>query len=117
MIRAIALIFMMTGAAQAVETLNGDRAVLRGLDKISGIVGDIDIPTGGSGTYGHMRLEVSECRYPVANPSGDAFAYLTILQDGAEAPVFQGWMIASAPALNALDHARYDIWLLRCSTS
>ena len=27
---------------------------------------------------------------------------------------FRGWMIASSPALMALDHARYDIWLIRC---
>jgi len=31
-------------------------------------------------------------------------------------PVFKGWMIASSPALNALDHPRYDVWVLRCIT-
>jgi len=31
-------------------------------------------------------------------------------------PDFDGWMIASAPALNALDHARYDVWVMRCKT-
>ncbi|MEC8294787.1 MAG: DUF2155 domain-containing protein, partial [Pseudomonadota bacterium] len=30
--------------------------------------------------------------------------------------MFRGWMMASAPALNALDHARYDVWPLRCNT-
>ena len=30
---------------------------------------------------------------------------------------FSGWMVASSPALNALDHSRYDIWVLRCMTS
>ncbi|MGB0800115.1 MAG: DUF2155 domain-containing protein, partial [Planktomarina sp.] len=28
-----------------------------------------------------------------------------------------GWMVASSPALNALEHPRYDIWVLRCKTS
>jgi hypothetical protein len=30
--------------------------------------------------------------------------------------VFSGWMIADSPALSALDHARYDVWILRCLT-
>ncbi|MDA9980314.1 DUF2155 domain-containing protein, partial [Yoonia sp.] len=30
---------------------------------------------------------------------------------------FAGWMLASAPALNAMDHPRYDVWALRCITS
>ncbi len=31
--------------------------------------------------------------------------------------LFSGWMLASAPALNAMDHPRYDVWALRCITS
>ena len=27
---------------------------------------------------------------------------------------FYGWMFASSPALSALDHPRYDIWVLKC---
>ena len=30
---------------------------------------------------------------------------------------FSGWMIASTPALSAMDHSRYDIWVMRCATS
>ncbi|MCW8843320.1 MAG: DUF2155 domain-containing protein, partial [Rhodobacteraceae bacterium] len=37
-------------------------------------------------------------------------------QTASEAPLFQGWMIASSPALSALDHPRYDVWVLRCKT-
>jgi hypothetical protein len=33
------------------------------------------------------------------------------------APVFQGWLIGSAPALHALDHPRYDVWVLRCNNA
>jgi hypothetical protein len=117
MIRMVVALLAMVVSANASETLNGSAAILRGLDKISGDVGDIEVSTGAAGSYGRMQIEVSECRYPAANPSGDAFAYLTIHQHDVDAPVFQGWMIASAPALNALDHPRYDIWLLRCSTS
>ena len=31
------------------------------------------------------------------------------------APRFSGWMFASSPALSALDHPRYDVWVVSCS--
>ena len=60
---------------------------------------------------------MGECRFPTGNPSGDAYMLLTIHYNNAPEPIFRGWMIASAPALNALDHQRYDVWALRCTTS
>jgi hypothetical protein len=33
---------------------------------------------------------------------------------GSITRIFTGWMFADSPALNAVDHAVYDIWLLDC---
>ena len=44
----------------------------------------------------------------------EAEAHLTIVDASAPQPVFDGWMIASSPALSALDHPRYDVWVMRC---
>lgn len=99
---------------QNVTTAPG--AILRGLDKVDGSLTDIELITGQSRDYGRLNITLGECRYPVGNPSGNAFAELTIREQGADAPVFSGWMIAATPALNALDHARYDVWVLRCKT-
>ncbi len=30
--------------------------------------------------------------------------------------IFRGWMFASAPALNALEHPVYDVWVIDCKT-
>lgn len=30
------------------------------------------------------------------------------------APLFSGWMFASSPALNALEHPVYDVWVIDC---
>lgn len=105
------------GAAQVVSTANGDGAVLRMLDKVSGQVRDIALAAGDVTDLGRITVALQECRYPVGNPSGDAFAYLSVLGDDRDVPVFVGWMVASSPALNAMDHARYDVWVLRCTTS
>ncbi len=104
----------------AAEVATGSGAVLRGLDKRDGTVRDMELPAGGEARFGKLSIALRECRYPEGNPAGDAFAFLTIREAGREAgreaPVFRGWMIASAPALNALDHQRYDVWVLRCTT-
>lgn len=98
-----------------VPTISVDQAMLRGIDKLDGTVDDLSMTTGLPLRFGTMEITLSDCRYPEDNPSGEAFAFLTIM-DG-EDMVFNGWMIASSPALNALDHQRFDVWVLRCKTS
>ena len=95
----------------------GSGAILRGLDKVNAEVHDIEVLNGTTVRYERLIIDLGECRYPVNNPAGDAYAFLTIREEAAEAPIFQGWMLASSPALSALDHARYDVWVLRCKTS
>ncbi|PYE86025.1 DUF2155 domain-containing protein [Pseudoroseicyclus aestuarii] len=107
-------------AQESVQTLPAERASggsLRILDKITGIVRDYDMTAGETVTQGLLTVTLGECRYPTANPAGDAFELLTIRYGEAPQPVFRGWMIATAPALNPLDHPRYDVWPLRCRTS
>lgn len=113
---AFALIVALSGAAAAQEVTSAPGAVLRALDKISGDTQDIEIASGGSATFGRLTIALSDCRYPTDDPSSNAFAHLTIAVANGGAPEFEGWMIASSPALSALDDARYDVWLLRCKS-
>ena len=100
----------------AQEVTSAPSGTLRWLDKISGITNDIDIEVGETQTHGRLAIKLDDCRYPVNDPTSNAFAHLTIRDSLQEAPVFLGWMIATSPALSALDHARYDVWVLRCTT-
>ena len=102
---------------QYTRVASAPQALLRGLDKISGEVTDLPLSVGNSVRFGRLEIALEDCRYPVDNPSGDAFAYVVIRADGMSRPAFQGWMIASSPALSALDHPRYDVWVMRCSVS
>jgi len=98
------------------KAANGPGAVLRGLDKVTGSVVDLNMAVGQVVKFGRLQVTLGECRYPAGNPAGDAYGYLVIRAEDVERPVFEGWMIASSPALNALDHPRFDVWLLRCTT-
>jgi hypothetical protein len=100
---------------EATELSEG--TVLRSLDKIGGVANDHVLLQGDTFKLGNLLVIVGECRYPLANPTGDAYTYLTVTNEAGSKDLFKGWMIASSPALNALDHARYDVWTLRCTTS
>ena len=100
---------------QEVKTEIADGAILRGLDKVSGKVQDIPLYSGDTAVFGTLSVLLKGCRYPLNNPAGDAFVRLVISEGPAQKHIFDGWMIASSPALNPLDHARYDVWALRCA--
>lgn len=96
---------------------SGTGAEIRALDKVNGRTVDIEVPTGRAARVFGLVVEMAECRYPADNPTGDAYAFLVVREDNSRDALFAGWMIASSPALNALDHSRYDVWVLRCMTS
>lgn len=107
----------MTGAASAQGAGEATGGVLRVLDKVTGAVTDLSLKRNETGALGHLAITLNECRFPASNPNGDAYAKVTVMYRDIVVPAFQGWMIASAPALNAMDHPRYDVWALRCITS
>ena len=104
-------------STNTVETAQGAAAELRLLDKVAGKVRDVTLQLGDTYTLGKLRIIMGECRYSIANPAGNAYAFLTILSKDRTKEYFSGWMIASSPGLNALDHVRYDVWPLRCAMS
>ncbi len=94
--------------------LSATGAMVRVLDKLTGLVTDLDLKPGAAQTVGRLGLVLDDCRYPADAPASEAYAHLTITTRDADKPVFSGWMIASSPALSALDHPRYDVWVLIC---
>ena len=113
----LAALLLAATPALAVRTDSGAGGVIRVLDKINGEVADVELRTGETRQVGRLLVSLGDCRFPAENPAGDAYQWLTIRYQGQEENVFQGWMIASSPALNAMDHPRYDVWALRCTTS
>jgi hypothetical protein len=107
------IMVLLAGPAMA-ETTVAPGGVLRWLDKLSGDTEDLAMAAGDVVDRGQLTIKLDECRYPTNDPASNAFAHLTIMDNRAEAVAFDGWMIASSPALSAMDHARYDVWVLQC---
>lgn len=102
------------GDAAQLEFTESEGAQLRFLDKLTSETGDVTLSKGQSAKFGRLVVRLDSCRYPTGNPASDSEAHLTILEETTEAALFSGWMLASSPALSALDHPRYDVWVLSC---
>ncbi len=117
MLKYLIPVMLVATSVAAQEVQNASGGLVRTLDKTSGQTKDFEISAGGSVSIGNLQIVLSECRYPRGNPSGNAYAALEISETGKAGVVFSGWMIASTPALSAMEHPRYDVWIMRCITS
>ncbi len=92
--------------------------ILQGLDKVTARVSTINLFVGDKVRFGTLEITVSHCdkRPPEETPESAAFVEIRQVRPG-EPPLtlFKGWMFASSPALNALEHPVYDIWVLNCA--
>jgi len=111
---AFALTLGLAAPLAAQDFAEAPGAKLRILDKLTGTVSDLLLADGQAKIEGRLTVQLDSCRYPADNSTPEAYAHLTILDADATEPVFAGWMVASSPALSALDHPRYDVWVLRC---
>ncbi len=92
-------------------------AVLRGLDKVTARVREYELPVGQTMRMGGLSITVRAChtRPPEEPPESTAFLEIDENRAGnTQERVFSGWMFASSPALNPLEHPVYDVWLMTC---
>lgn len=93
-------------------------AVLQGLDKVTARVSTLHAPIGVTIRFGTLEVIVRHCekRPPEEPPESAAFLDIWEAREGeAAVSLFRGWMFASSPALSALEHPVYDVWVLDCT--
>jgi hypothetical protein len=95
-------------------------AVLQALDKVTGRVRTLEVAAGDSVEFRQLTITVRSCtRRPPEEPP-EASVFLEIRERrGGEAPrlLYSGWMFASSPAVAALEHPVYDVWITDCRTA
>jgi hypothetical protein len=94
--------------------------VMTGLDKITGrptrIVARLNQPV-------HFATFTITARYCYSTPPSETPETSAFLQiddrrpDQPERRVFSGWMYASSPGLNGVQHPLYDVWVISCSAN
>ena len=115
----IACAFIACAAAPATAAT----AVLRGLDKVTGQAHDLQAPIGRSVRFGSLEVVARACQKAPAEEAPEVSIYVEVFdtppvrrgQQAVRAEIFHGWIFASSPGLNAIEHPVYDIWAIDCS--
>lgn len=107
---------LLIGNLNAAE-IKTNMARLQAMDKITGRVNEIDAPVNAEVFFGSFSIVVRSCATRPPEETPENYAFVDVVDNyKTESPVniFKGWMISSSPALNAVEHPIYDIWLLKC---
>ena len=99
-----------------------DKAVLeiRALDKITGRTSVLYAKLGTPVKFATLTIVARACYSTPASETPETSAFLQIDDQRPDQPqrrVFSGWMYASSPGLNGMQHPLYDVWAIKCRTS
>ncbi len=121
---AISLV-LFSGVSAHATNIPGSAIMLRALDKVTATTQDYTVKVGETLEYGSLSIDAVHCEKRPPEELPETFAFLKIRDaklDGKgqetqeNETVFSGWMFASRPALSALDHGVYDVWVIGCKT-
>lgn len=111
-------LFVLTGIPFNVSAANISlsQVVLQGLDKVTGRLSTMTVDVGQKTQFGALDIHVRVCytRPPEEAPENSAFLEIVEHMPAGQAKVFSGWMFSSSPALSAMEHPVYDVWVLKC---
>ena len=112
-----ALTIVSTLFAGPAAAFLGDMVIMQGLDKVTARVSTFEAPLRATVQFGTLEITVKSCdRTPPEEPPESA-VLLEVMENRPGEPLaelFTGWMFSSSPALSALEHPVYDVWVLGC---
>ena len=102
------------------KEISMNTAKLQAMDKITGRVSVLEAPVNALVNFGSFSILVRACKTRPPEETPDNFAFVDVVdvnQNNQQMNIFKGWMISSSPALHAVEHPIYDVWLLKCLNS
>lgn len=108
------LLFSTQASAAEIER---NTAQMQAMDKITGRVSVIDVPVNSEVAFGSFSIVVRACKTTPPEETPENYAFVDVADSSfgkMQFNIFKGWMMSSSPALNAVEHPIYDVWLLKC---
>lgn len=98
------------------ENISMSQVVLRGLDKATGRLSTMTVNVGETAQFGALDIYARVCytHPPEETPENASFLEIVEKKPEGQAKLFSGWMFSSSPALSAMEHPVYDVWVLKC---
>jgi hypothetical protein len=105
----------------AVANAQGVRqsVLMGGLDKITARTFRFEAPVGVTVRFKKLLVSARSCYVRPPEETPETTVFVEINEPPAEGGetlqrLFSGWMFASSPGLNALEHPVYDVWVIGC---
>jgi len=98
----------------------GTELLLRGLEKITGRPTSIVAPVGKPVQFATLTITAHYCYSTPPSETPETTAFVQVEDHRPDQPgrrVFSGWMYASSPGLNGLEHPLYDVWVISCNNA
>ena len=120
---ALAAVFIALTVPATAERISAPIAEFTGLDKITGRIISFDVYIDETVQFGSLQVTPKVCymRTPEEPPHTTAFVIVNEVVNVGEGreirTIFSRWMFAESPALGAVEHPVYDVWLTSCKTS
>ena len=99
--------------------IDGSKARLQALDKITARISTVGAPVGASRFFGTLEITVHRCAFQPPEEPPENVAFITVFDRGYNGLepklIFSGWIFSSSPAVSALEHPVYDLTLLACT--
>lgn len=112
----IMALILCAGTVNA-DQIDTNMAQMQAMDKITGRVSIIEVPVNGEVKFGSFSVVVRSCKTNAEGEIPENYAFVDVTDksfDKEEFNIFKGWMLSSSPAVNAVEHPIYDVWLLKC---
>jgi hypothetical protein len=98
--------------------VEGKGAILQGLDKVTARISTLEASVGQTVSFGSLSITVRRCQRSRPDQKLERAAFLEIDNTDPATKqkrrVFSGWMFMSNPAISALEHPVYDVWVKDC---
>ena len=103
------------------DWLIGDVGTFQGLDKVTARIKTFEIKVGVPKRFGILDINLQKCVYSKPLDEPESISYIKVLDlsdkysvSENKLSIFEGWIFASSPALNAMEHPVYDVSLISC---
>ncbi len=112
-----ALLLISASSLAWADKIKNPIAIFSGLDKITGRIISFEVGIDETVEFGAFLVTPRVCyTRPITEPQNTtAFVEVDeITVAGETKRLFGGWVFASSPGLNGVEHPIYDVWLIGC---
>ena len=95
---------------------SAQKVTFKTLDKVTAKISRLETEVGRPTVLGPLTITVRTCKTTPPEEPPETSVYLEIdeSRENKTERLFSGWMFASSPGLNGLEHPVYDLWPESC---